>query len=67
MLFCTGCVIMRDKNGNPGKRIMIREDISKEQADTICKNFISAEEKIRTMHKSENTSTYDAMVSAYNV
>lgn len=63
MLFCTGCVIMRDKKGNPGERIMIREEISEEQADAICKNFISAEDKIRAMRKREKTRAYDAMVS----
>lgn len=53
MLFCTGCVIMRDKNGNPGERIMIREEISEERADAICKNFISAEKKIRAERKNK--------------
>lgn len=42
---------------------MIREDISKERADAICKNFISAEEKIRAMRKREKTRAHDAMVS----
>lgn len=53
MLFCTGCVILRDKNGNPGERIMIREEISEERADAICKNFISAEKKIRAERKNK--------------
>ena len=60
MLFCTGCVIMRDKNGNPGERIMIREDISKEQADAICKNFISAEEKLRAARKKEKMRAFSS-------
>ena len=63
MLFCTGCVIMRDKNGNPGEMILIREDIPEEQADAMCKRFIAVEEKLRAGRKNEKTRAYDAMVS----
>ena len=64
MLFCTGCVIMRDKNGNPGERIMIREDIREEQAEAICKNFISANKKIRETHKKEKCGPLVQLVRA---
>ena len=47
MMYNTGCVIMRDKRGNPGTMHLIREDIPEEQANAMCKRFIAADKRLR--------------------
>ena len=54
MMLITGCTILRDAKGNPGKRIDHYREVSEAELDAHCRRLLAIADKLHTAEKRES-------------